>query len=192
MRMLVSGRRMSVLMAALLAALIATVLLWVGTGSEVDASTPSQMAICQDKQRCIGYPKGGWDKMRSDKASGGTYHVSRSTTKSAVYLPASGPEIDLVTATGPKRGTAKAFVFDIVTGEKVKVVKFNLRAERSHYKVVKRITGLQKDKLYAVAVVSANGRPVVVDAFKSFLPETPPPPEKKPPSTQPKRVVPPR
>jgi hypothetical protein len=166
MKTLVSGRRMSVLMAALLAALIATVLLWVGTGSEVDASTPSEMAICQDKQRCIGYPKGGWDTMRSDKASGGTYHVSRSTRKPAVFLPASGPEIDLVTATGPESGTAKVTVYNLCDDVVAKVVKFNLRTAESHHKVVKRITGLRPDRMYAVAVLSANGKPVVVDAYK--------------------------
>lgn len=178
MRMVVSGRRMSVLVAAFLAAFLAAIVLWVGTGSKVDASTPSQMAICQDNNRtCAIYPKDGWKKIRSGKASGGTYHISNSTTRPAFYLPAAGPEIDLVTATGPKRGTAKVFVFNVVTGETVKVVKFKLRTERSHYKVVKRITGLQPDKLYAAAVVSANGKPVVVDAFKSFKPKLSPPPE---------------
>jgi hypothetical protein len=107
-----------------------------------------------------------------------------------VFRPAVVPQIDLVMAIGPKRGTAKVFVFDIVTGVQEKVVKFNLRAERSHYKAVRRITGLQKDRLYVVAVVSANGKPVMVDAFKSFLPETPTSPPEEPPSTPPEGAAP--
>jgi hypothetical protein len=66
------------------------------------------------------------------------------------------------------------------TGEQMKVVKFNIRTERSHYKVVKRITGLPQARTYTVAVISANGRPVVVDAFKGSVPadgDLPQPPE---------------
>ncbi len=179
-------RRIRTLMAALVAVLMAAVMLSAGADSEADASTTTQLKTCQDNQTCVKYPKGGWNKIRSDKASGGTYHVTRSATKPAVFLPAAGPEIDLVTATGPKHGTAKVFVYNIVTGEKVKVVKFNLKAERPHYKVVKRITGLRKDTLYAAAVVPANGKPVVVDAFKSFRAEQPPPPKgvKPPPAPE--------
>jgi hypothetical protein len=171
MRMLVSERRMHLLVAAAVVALVAAIVLLVSPISGATAASTSTLTTCQDNNStCATYPFGGWKKVLSGKASGGAYHVSKSATKAAVFRPTNGPEIDLVTATGPKRGTAKAFVFDVVTGEQVKVVKFNLRAERTHHKVVKRITGLPRDRTYAVAVISANGKPVVVDAFKGSPP----------------------
>jgi hypothetical protein len=188
MKAIANKQRIRTLMAALVAVL-AAVVFSAGTNSEANASTTPQMTTCQDNQKCIIYPKEGWNKIRSDKASGGTYHVTRSATKPAVYFT-TGPEIDLVTDTGPKRGTAKIFVFNVATGEKVKVVKFNLKTERSHHKVVKRITGLREDTFYVAAMVSANGKPVVVDAFKSILPETSPPDGVVPPPP-PEGVTPP-
>jgi hypothetical protein len=179
MRILVSERR-TYGKYVLVAALCVAVVLSAGTVSKAGAATTVQIKIGQHyPQNCAFYSGGGWK-----------HHVSSNTTKPAFFLPVAGPEIDLVTATGPKRGTAKVFVLDIVTGAQVKVVKFNLRAERSHYKAVRRITGLQKDRLYAAAVVSANGKPVVVDAFKSFLPETSPPDGVVPPPP-PEGVTPP-
>lgn len=173
MRTLVSSRWMSVTTVTMLTA-VAMIVLLIRTGSEVGASTTAEMQTCQDNsENCAFYPSGDWRKVRSDNASGGSYHVSSSKTKPAVFFPAAGPEINLVTATGPKRETAKVYVINMFTNKVVKVVEVPLRAKRTHYNVVERITGLEEDQLYAVAVVSANGKPVVVDALESFPPQAP-------------------
>ena len=168
MRTLVSERRTYVLVAAMVAVLVAVVALMVIPNSSATASTTvSTMKTCQDNIRiCAIYPGGAWKQVSSDKASGGTYRISSSTTRPAVFRPAVGPEIDLVTATGPRKGIAKVTVYDLCDDVVAKVVKFDLRSEDAHHKVIKRITGLRQDRMYAVAVLSANGKPVVVDAFK--------------------------
>jgi hypothetical protein len=168
MRTLVSARKTYLLVMAMVAVLSAVVVLMVSPTSGATASTTDTlMETCQDTYKiCAIYPGGSWNEVRSGKASGGTYHVSRSTTRPAVFRAAVGPEIDLVTDTGPKRGTAKVKVYDLCDDVVAKVVKFNLRTANPHHKVVKRITGLRQDRMYAVAVVSANGKPVVVDAYK--------------------------
>jgi hypothetical protein len=168
MRTLVSLRKTYVLVMAMVAVLSAAVVLLVSSAPGATASTTNTlMRTCQDTYKiCAIYPGGSWKKVRSSKASGGTYHVSRSTTRPAVFRAAVGPEIDLVTATGPKSGTAKVTVYDLCDDVVAKDRKFDLRTAKSHHKVLKRITGLRQDHMYAVAVVSANGKPVVVDAYK--------------------------
>ena len=66
-------------------------------------------------------------------------------------------QIDFVTATDPKRGNAKVTVYNLCNDVVAKVVEFDLRSESSHHKVVKWITGLRQDRMYAAAVVSADG-----------------------------------
>jgi hypothetical protein len=168
MRTLISVRQTYVLVMSIVAILAAVVVLLVSSTSGATASTTeTSLQTCQDTYKiCAIYPGGSWTKVNSDKASGGTYHVSHSTTRPAVFRPAVGPEIDLVTATGPKRGTAKVTVYNLCDDVVAKVVKFKLRTAESHHKVVKRITGLRPDRMYAVAVLSADGKPVVVDAYK--------------------------
>jgi hypothetical protein len=169
---LINERRLRLLAAAMVVTLVATAVILMSPNSGAKAVTTTALMTCQDSNiSCAFFVGGSWQRINSDKASGGTYRVSRDTTKPAVFRPTAGPEIDLVTATGPTHGIAKVTVWslcdpDPANPKVVKVVKFNLRTDNSHYKVVKRITGLQPDRMYAVTVVSANGGPVVVDAFK--------------------------
>jgi hypothetical protein len=166
--LLVSQRGTRVMLVLLMAAVVGTLVFLPSTGLRADAAAPARK-VCQDKGRtCTLYPNKGWKKVKSGKASGGTYHLSRSKTKPVVVLAGAGPQIEFVTATGPNRGTAKVTVFDMSTGEAVKSVKFKLEADRSHFKVVKKIKGLQRNRQYSVAVVAANRKPVVLDAFKGF------------------------
>ena len=162
------------------AILAATLLLLIGLDSEAFATHTATrtMYTCQDNQAaCTTYVGTSWQKISNAKASGGTYHKSTSTTNAAVFTASSGPEIDLVTITGPRMGKAKVLVFDILAGKLVKTVTFDLVTSSTQYKVMKRITGLDTNKSYALLVVSANGKPVAVDAFKysQASPPTPPP-----------------
>jgi hypothetical protein len=167
MRALISERRICVLVAAVVMALVAAVVISESPVSGATVAATSEMKTCEDNHRvCAIYPGGAWQQVNSGKASGGTYRVGSSTQRPAVFRVAVGPEINLVTATGPTRGTAKVTVYNLCDDNVAKVVYFNLRTESSRYGVVKTITGLRADRMYAVAVVSANGRPVVVDAYK--------------------------
>ena len=70
-------------------------------GSRADAAATARK-VCQDKDRtCTLHPNKSWKKVKSGKASGGTYHLSRSKTKPVVVLAGAGPQIEFVTATGP-------------------------------------------------------------------------------------------
>lgn len=155
--------RGQILLFALAATLAATFLL-VRESSEASAGVARQ--TCQDNESsCLSYSGTAWKKVRNDKAMGGTYHVSSSTTRAAFFAAAGGPDIDLVTITGPKMGKARVVVINLVNGDVVKQVTFNLRAANTHYKAVRTITNLGPDIPYGVVVASANGRPVVVDAI---------------------------
>jgi hypothetical protein len=172
MRKVIYERRIHLLVAATVAALVATMVILMNPISSATATTATTLKICEEANSYCAFSVGEtWQQVKSDKASGGTYRVSRSTTEPAVFRPTDGPEINLVTATGPTRGIAKVTVWSLcdpnpANPKVVKVVKFNLNTDTSHYKVVKRITGLQPDRMHAVTVVSADGKPVVVDAFK--------------------------
>jgi hypothetical protein len=169
MRTLGRERQIYATVAAMVAALVtAAVVLLVSPVSGAKAQT-LEIQTCQDNDSvCASYSTGAWNTVNSSKASGGTYHVSSSTTRPAVFRPAAGPELNLVTATGPKRGTAKVVVYNLCTRQVVKVVRFDLRTDVAQFKVVKRITGLRQDQMYAMAVYSANGMPIVVDAYRGF------------------------
>jgi hypothetical protein len=171
--------RIGVLAATMAAILLGAVMLSLTTSSGAMAAT-TQKRVCQDKDKdCMFYPKGGWTKVKDRKASGDTYHKSRSKTKPAIFLAGTGPTIDIITAKGPNKGRAYVLVVDLSTGKVAKEAVFNLKAKRDHYKVEKSITGLQSDRIYGVAMVSLNGKAVAIDAVKSN--SLAPPPVGEPP-----------
>src|SRR5688572_23503355 len=148
---LINERRIHLLVAAMVAALVAMTVTLMSSISGVTAATATALEPCHDTNiSCAAFLGGTWQQVKSDKASGCTYRVSSSTTKPAVFRPTDGPEINFVTATGPTRGIAKVTVWSLcdpnpANPKVIKVVRFNLNTDISHYKVVKRITGLQPD-----------------------------------------------
>lgn len=162
-----------------------TLLLMMGFVSEASAThvTTQPTQICEDNdETCagfVGYADGSWKSVTSARASGGSFHVSTSTEKAAYFGAASGPSIGLRTFTGRNMGYAKVLVFDIFAGEVVQTAHFNLKTGKKSKtrSAVRWVTGLDPDGSYALLVVSANGRPVVVDGFvySQASPPTPPP-----------------
>jgi hypothetical protein len=117
----------------------------------------------QDDSRKIAYD--GWSASSNAKASGGTYRQGTSKTLGARCGMFSGStEIDLITATGPTRGTATVRVLDISTNNSVaKEETVDLHSSTVEWQHHVPVTGLQTNKIYILEVVSADGTPVVFD-----------------------------
>jgi hypothetical protein len=168
-------QRISVLVTVTVAALVGALVLSLMTKPDA-AAAPRQMVVCQDKNSdCMFYPKGGWKTVKTRNASGGTYHSSSSQKQPAIFLAGAGPTINFVTATGPKKGRALVRVVNLDNGTVAKQVTFNLRTKRPRYRVVRTIDGLRSDQVYGIAVVSLHGKPVAVDAVRSYLSMPPKP-----------------
>jgi hypothetical protein len=138
--------------------------------SSFSSQTEFPWKVCQDDNRsCMGYSGNAWKQVRTSKAKGGTYRVSSSKIRGAFFAAtgatnAGGSTMKLITKTGPTMGKAKVLVVNLSNAKVVKQVTFDLKTANTHYKVAKSITGLTSHKPYGLMVLSANGRPVAVDA----------------------------
>jgi hypothetical protein len=126
--------------------------------------------VCQDdNSKCMRYSGRAWKQVKTTEAQGGTYRVSSSEIKGAFFsaagaTDAGGRTMKLTTKTGPKMGKARVLAVNLANGRVVKQEKFDLRTAKNHYKVEKSITGLKRHRPYGLIVLSANGKPVAVDA----------------------------
>jgi hypothetical protein len=133
------------------------------------AATDFPWRVCQDDDGCFRYGGRAWNKINTSKAQGGSYRVSSSKTLGAFFAAkgatdAGGSTMKLVTATGPNMGKAKVLVVNLAQAKVVKKVTFDLQTQATRYKVEKSIKGLTPHRAYGLVVLSANGRPVAVDA----------------------------
>ena len=111
----------------------------------------------------------GWSVMTNSKASVGAYHQSKSQTLGARCGMFSGPEIGLITATGPTRGMARVRVKDTFTGNWVRNELVNLNSPTTEWQHVEKVTGLESNKNYILEVISDDGTPVVFDGCTGNL-----------------------
>jgi hypothetical protein len=142
--------------------------------SEVSSAEVSSAAfpwkVCQDNNaNCMKYGTDAWTQVFTSKAQGGSYRVSSSKTRGAFFAAAGatdagGSTMDLTTKTGPNMGKAKVIVVNLADARVVKQVTFNLQTPETLYNVAKNITGLTPHMAYGLMIVSAEGRPVAVDA----------------------------
>jgi len=74
-----------------------------------------------------------------------------------------GPQIDLITATGPTRGTARVRVQDFSTQVWVQDFTVDLHSSKAEWQHHVPVTDLDPNKLYKLEVTSDDGTPVVFD-----------------------------
>jgi len=115
------------------------------------------------------YTGNAWKQVTTGKALGGTYRVSSSEIRGAFFsaagaTDAGGSTMKLITKTGPTMGKARVLVVNLATAKIAKQVTFDLKTADNRYQVHKRITGLTSHTPYGLIVLSANGKPVAVDA----------------------------
>jgi hypothetical protein len=113
----------------------------------------------------------GWVGVSNAKASGGTYRQDTSTSKAAFFCCFKGPQVDLVTATGPSRGTATLGVVNAADNTLVSTRDVNLNSATNEWQHKVSITGLDpcEEEVYYLYVVSSDGKPVVVDGYGAAL-----------------------
>lgn len=122
----------------------------------------------QENSRRISYD--GWSGAANRKASGGTYRQGTSTTFGArCGLFSGSAEIDLITATGPTRGTATVRAWNASTNSVASEKTVDLHSATTGWRHVVPVTGLEQNRLYILEVISADGKPVVFDGCTGDL-----------------------
>jgi hypothetical protein len=105
----------------------------------------------------------GWAGKANSRASGGTYRQGSSQTLGADCGVFHGPQIDLITAMGPTRGTARVRVQGHSTQAWVQDFTVDLHSSKVEWQHHVPVTGLNPNKLYKLEVTSGDGTPVVFD-----------------------------
>jgi M6 family metalloprotease-like protein len=137
-----------------------------GTYADVDRFLVGSTSFQENSPR-VSYDT--WSGAANASASGGAYRYGPSKARPAYFFYFTGPQVDLITATGPTRGSATVKVVDADTSTVAKTVTLNLNASTVQWRAKRSITGLDPAKTYYLYVLSSDGKPVVVDAYAATL-----------------------
>src|SRR3712207_6235663 len=88
----------------------------------------------------------GWAGKANSRASGGTYRQGSSQTLGATCGMFRGPQVDLITAKGPARGTARVRVQDISTKAWVQDFQVDLHSSKVEWQHHVPVTGLRSEE----------------------------------------------
>ncbi len=105
----------------------------------------------------------GWAGKANSRASGGTYRQGSSQSLGATCGMFRGPQVDLITATGPTRGVARVRVQDVSTNAWVQDLQVDLHSSTVEWQHHVPVTNLDPNKLYRLEVTSGDNTPVVFD-----------------------------
>lgn len=137
-----------------------------GTYGYLDRFVLANGASVQEHSPPLAY--GPWRGGASPgNASGGYYRESTSRTVAAAFLGFTGPQVDILTPVGPALGTLRLSFEDRATGATVRTVDLDLRADTTQWRQLRIIKGLARSRTYNLYFMSADGKPVVVDAIRT-------------------------
>jgi len=105
----------------------------------------------------------GWAGKANARASRGTYRQGKSKTLGATCGTFRGPQIDLITAKDPTRGTARVRVQDPSTETWVRDFQVDLSSRRVEWQYFVSVIELDPNKTYRLEVTSDDDAPIVFD-----------------------------